>query len=95
MNGITFGLNDPTTAENAAREAAVRALSNKAELYARATGHRIGRLVSLSESGGYAPVPPPMPMMVMARMEKGEATPVAPGELRVRIDVSGLYELTR
>lgn len=95
VNGISFGLNDPTAAENAARQEAVKALAAKAELYAKATGHRISRLVSLSEGGGYSPAPPPMPMAMMARMEKADSTAVAPGELRVRIDVTGLYELTR
>jgi uncharacterized protein YggE len=96
VHGISFSLNDPTAAENAAREAAVKALQAKAELYARATGHRIARLVSLSEagSGGY-PVPPPMPMMAMARMEKAADTSVSTGELKVRVDVSGLYEVVR
>ena len=64
VNGISFGLNDPTAAENAAREDAVKALQAKADLYAKATGYRIGRLVSLSEGGGYTPQPP-MPMMAM------------------------------
>jgi len=93
INGISFGLDDPTAAENAAREAAVRNLQAKAELYARATGHRIQRLVTLSEGGSYSPSPP-MPVMAMARM-KDESTPVSPGELRVRIDVTGLYQLAR
>ncbi|HEY3696747.1 SIMPL domain-containing protein [Phenylobacterium sp.] len=94
VNGISFGLDDPSTAEDAARLAAVRALSAKADLYARATGLRVARLVSLSEGGGYTPQPP-APMMAMARMEKSDATSVAPGELRVRVDVTGLYELSR
>lgn len=95
VNGISFGLKDPSAAENAAREAAVKALTAKAELYARATGHRVGRLVTLSEGGGYAP-PPPMPMMAYARAEKAmDSTPVSGGELRVRIDITGLYELSR
>ncbi|MEO8113166.1 MAG: SIMPL domain-containing protein [Phenylobacterium sp.] len=94
VNGISFGLDDPTAAENAAREAAVRALTAKAELYARATGYRIQRLVTLSEGGGYA-VQPPMPMLAMARMEKSADTSVSPGELKVRIDVTGLYEVVR
>ena len=54
VNGISFGLSDPTAAENTAREAAVKALVAKANLYAGATGYRIARLVSLSEGGGYA-----------------------------------------
>lgn len=93
VNGISFGLADSTAAENAAREQAVKALIAKADLYARATGYRVGRLVSLSEGGGYS-APPPMPML---RMMKAEAasTPVSPGELNIRIDVTGLYELAR
>lgn len=94
VHGISFGLKDPTAAENAAREEAVKALAAKAELYARATGHRVARLVSLSEGGGYTPQPP-MPVMAMARMEKDASTPVSGGELSVRVDVTGLYELAK
>ncbi|WP_176695995.1 SIMPL domain-containing protein [Phenylobacterium immobile] len=95
VNGIAFGLDDPSAAENAAREDAVKALAAKADLYARATGYRVSRLVSLSEGGGYTPAPP-MPMMAMAKRESFDAgTPVAGGQLSVRIDVTGLYELSR
>ena len=96
VNGISFGLKDPTAAENAARQDAVKALSAKAALYSQATGHRISRLVSLSEGGGYS-APPPMPMMAMARMDKAESggTSISGGELSVRVDVSALYEMTR
>lgn len=94
VHGISFGLKNPTAAENAAREAAVKALAAKADLYARATGHRVQRLVSLSEGGGYS-APPPMPVMAMRAEMKDAGSPVSGGELRVRIDVSGLYELTR
>lgn len=96
VNGVSFGLNDPTAAENAAREDAVKALQAKAELYARATGHRVSRLVTLSEGGGYGS-PPPMPMVInqMKREMAADATQVSPGELKVRIDVTGLYELAR
>ena len=92
--GVSFGLADPTAAENAAREAAVKALAGKAELYARATGYRILRLVSLGEGGGYAP-PQPIQMTAMAARFEKAATPVSPGELHVRVDVTGTYELTR
>ena len=96
VNGISFGLKDPTAAENAARQEAVRALSAKAELYAKATGHRVSRLVNLSEGGGYSPTPPmPAPMMAYARMEKADSVPVSAGELSVRIDITGLYDLTK
>lgn len=96
VHGISFGLKNPTAAENAAREEAVKALAAKAELYARATGHRVGRLVNLSEGGGSGvPFPPPMPVAAFARMEKADSTPISAGELNIRIDVTGLYELTK
>ncbi len=95
VNGISFGLADPSAAENAAREAAVRALSAKADLYAQATGYRVLRLVTLSEGGGYSPQPP-MPMAAMAmRSEAKDSSPVSGGELNIRIDISAIYELTR
>jgi uncharacterized protein len=95
VNGVSFGLKDSTAAENEARRKAVQALQAKAGLYAQATGHRINRLVSLSEGGGgYGPVPPPMPLMEL-RMGKADATQVQPGQLNVRVDVTGMYELSR
>ena len=97
VQGISFGLTDATEAENEARRKAVKALSDKAALYAGATGHRVQRLVTLSEGGGYA-APPPMPLMRFkneAMMADAANSPVSPGELRVRIDVSGMYELGR
>lgn len=97
VHGISFGLTDATEAENEARRKAVKALSDKAALYAQATGHRVQRLVTLSEGGGYAPTPP-MPLMRFkneAMMADAANSPVSPGELRVRIDISGMYELGR
>lgn len=96
VNGIAFGLDDPTAAENAARELAVKALADKAQLYARATGYRVVRLVTLSEGTSSFPIQPPMPMaeFASARMAKAGTT-VSAGELKVRVDITGLYELAR
>ena len=96
INSISFGLNDRSQAENQARQAAVRDLQAKAALYAQATGYRVGRLVTLSEGTTYSAPQPPMPYMTMARAESmKDSTPVSGGELTVRVDISGLYELTR
>jgi uncharacterized protein YggE len=92
INGISFGLKDSSAAEDQARLAAVKALRAKAELYAGATGYRVSRLVSLAEGGGYEPSPVQPLLMARAAVAK---TPVAAGELTVRIDVNGLYELAK
>ena len=95
VGGINFGLQNPQAAEDAARLDAVKALQAKADLYARATGYKIVRLVSLGEGGGYVPSPPPMPMYAMAKREMAYSSPVSAGELKVRIDVSATYELAK
>ena len=95
INGIGFGLKDPTTAENQARQIAVRNLQGKAALYAQALGVELGGIRSLSEGGGYSPRPP-QPMYARAEMAMDAgSTPVTPGELTVRIDITGVYDLNR
>lgn len=94
VSGISFGLQNPQAAEDAARMDAVKALQAKADLYARATGYRIVRLVNLGEGGGYTPAAP-MPVFAMAKREMAESSPIAGGELKVRIDVSATYEVSR
>ena len=91
IQGVSFGLKDPSAAEDAARLAAVKALSAKAALYAGASGYHIQRLVSLSEESTGTPGPV-RPMMMMA---KADSTPVMAGQLTVRVDVSGVYELAK
>jgi hypothetical protein len=97
IHGITFGLQNIDARADEARRQAVRNLQQKAELYAQATGHRIVRLVTLSESGGYTPRP--MGEVAMARMVASDAaganTPVQAGEVQVRVDVTAVYELAR
>ena len=94
VGGIGFGLQNPQAAEDAARVDAVEALQAKVELYARATGYKIVRLVTLGEGGGYTPTPP-MPMYAMAKREMADSSPVSAGELKVRVDVSATYELAK
>ena len=89
VDGISFAMSDPAAAQDQARLQAVKALQAKAELYARATGYKVARLVRLSESDG-APAP-----MAMMRMASFEATPITPGELTVSVEVSAEFELTR
>lgn len=94
VNGVSFGLKDPGAAEDAARVRAVQALQARASLYANAAGLRVVRLINLSEGGGYSP-PQPVRFMAKAMAADSAPTPVEPGQLNVRIDVSGMYELAK
>jgi uncharacterized protein len=95
IDGISFGLKDPTSAENQARQLAVRNLQAKAALYSQALGVELGGIRSLTEGGGYMPQPPrPMYARAEMAMDAG-STPVAAGELTVRIDITGVYDLNR
>jgi uncharacterized protein YggE len=93
INGVAFGLKDPQGAQDQARLKAVQALAAKAQLYAGAAGYRVGRLVNLSEGGGAQVIP--MAARVGYVANARAATPVEPGELTVRAEVSGLYELAK
>jgi hypothetical protein len=96
IDGIGFGLKDPTRAENEARQAAVRALQEKAALYAQALGVQLGGVRTLTEGGGYSP-PPPMPVMYAraAMQDSAGSSPVSGGELTVRVDINGVYDIIR
>lgn len=101
INGPSFTLDDQQQALDEARSEAIANGQRRAELYARATGMRVGRLLSVSEGGGYYPVqeifvtgsragniggaPPPPP----------PPAPVSPGELSLGVNVSMQFELTR
>ena len=67
INGPNLTIDKPDEAYDEARVKAIAAGRARAELYARALGKRVVRLISVSESGGY--VPPPMPMAQFARAE--------------------------
>jgi len=93
INGPSLTIDKP---EQALDEARLKAVANgraRAELYARALGMRVTRLLSVSESGGYA-VPPPMPMYARAEaMSADAATKIDPGEQKVQVSVAMSFEL--
>ena len=64
----------------------------RADLYARSLGMRVVRVVSVSESGGYA-VPPPMPMVMQARAEGAADTKIDPGVQKLQVNLAMVFEL--
>lgn len=92
INGPTLVVDKPESALDEARGKAVAAGRARAELYARSMGLRVVRVVSVSESGGYAP-PPPMPMVMRAQMAETADTKIDAGEQKLQVNLSMTFEL--
>lgn len=90
LNGISFGLSDPAPALNAARGEAVADARARAELLVQAAGASLGRIVSISESGGYAQ---PAPMFRAAA--EALPVPVQGGEVATTASVTIVYEIVQ
>jgi uncharacterized protein len=93
INGPSLTIDKPEAALDEARQQAISNGRARAELYARALGKRVARVVSVSEGGGSYPVPPPMPVMMEARMAGQADTKVVPGEQKLQVSVSMVFDL--
>lgn len=93
INGPNLTIDKPEEALDEARAKAIANGRARADLYARALGMRVVRLISVSEGGGYN-VPPPMPMVAMMA-ERGAAadTKIEPGTQQLQVSVSMSFEL--
>lgn len=93
VNGPNFMLDNPEAAQDEARVEAMRKARARADLYAKAAGLRVVRVLTINENGGWAP--PPMPVMfARAEMASPKApSPVAAGELEIGANVTVTYEL--
>src|SRR3954452_4502600 len=85
ISGPNLTIDKPEAALDEARARAVAAGRARAELYWRSLGMRIVRVVSVSESGGNYPVPPPMPVMMMERSQAADSK-IDPGEQKLQVN---------
>lgn len=91
ISGPDFALEHPDAAMDEARTEAVAKARAKADVYAKAAGLTVKRIVAISEQGGYSPEPP-RPMVFMARAEKA-STDLQPGEEKIGVTVNVTFEL--
>ena len=92
VSGPSFQLDNPDAASDEARLEAMKKARARAELYAKAAGLTVKRILTISEGGGYSP----QPMVMYARAEKmmaGAPSPVAAGEVQVGANVTVTFEL--
>jgi hypothetical protein len=94
ISGPNLTVEHPEQALNEARAKAIAEGRARADLYARSLGMQVARVVSISESGGFAapPAPPPPPMPMMARAEAAY-TKIVPGEQQLQVNLSMVFEL--
>ena len=92
IGGPDFALEHPDAALDEARAQAMQKARAKADVYAKAAGLSIKRIVAIGEGGGYAPQPP-RPMMMMAGARAKEATDLQPGEEKIGVTVNVTFEL--
>lgn len=92
VNGPSFQMENSDAAMDEARIAAMKKARARADLYAKAAGLRVVRVISISEGGGYSP---PMPVMYAkaAMVADAAPTPVAVGEVEMGVSVSVQFEL--
>lgn len=93
INGPSLTIDKPEAALDEARAKAIAVGRARAELYARAMGMRVVRLLSVSEGSGYSVPPRPM---VMMRAESGGAvadSKIDPGEQQLQVTLTMSFEL--
>ncbi len=88
--GPDFALEHPDAALDEARGQAMAKARARADVYARAAGLGVKRIVAISEAGGYSPSPQPRVFM-MARAK--EATDLQPGEEKIGVTLQVTFEL--
>ena len=89
INGPSFTVDNPAAALDEARLEAMKTARARADLYARAAGMRVLRIVSIAESGGGFQ----QPMMFARAKMMDAAAPVEAGEVNLSANVTVQFEL--
>ncbi|HEX8527490.1 SIMPL domain-containing protein, partial [Allosphingosinicella sp.] len=92
INGPMLEIDRPEEALDEARTAALANARARAELYARALGMRVRRVVSVSEAG-MPGIPRPQEMAMLRNSAGRDAANIDPGEQRVGVSLTVSFEL--
>ncbi|WP_293881758.1 SIMPL domain-containing protein [Sphingomonas sp.] len=92
INGPNLMIDKPAPALNEARVQAMALARSRAELYAKAAGLTVKRIVSIGESADEQG-PRPYPMMMMARDGASAKTQITPGEQQIGVTLTVTFEL--
>jgi uncharacterized protein YggE len=87
IDGPNLSLDQPDAALDEARVDAVKHAQARAELYAKAAGLSVSRILTIAEGGEIAGPQPPMPVYRMAAAKAAD-TQVMPGESDVTVTIT-------
>ena len=90
VQGIDFTIDDPSKLQDEARGEAVKDAQTKAERLADLAGVKLGKPISISESGVASPMPSREALLGGAA---SDVSPIEPGEMEVTLDVQVLYAI--
>ncbi|MCX2780040.1 SIMPL domain-containing protein [Microbulbifer thermotolerans] len=93
IHGPSLEIGEPEPVLAEARKRALDIARARAETYAKALDMRVRRIVSISEQGGRIPQPMPMMRAEIATAKDSAATPVAPGETTLSVNLDLVFEL--
>ena len=87
LGGIIFSIADPAPLLEQARTKAIADARQKAQVYAKAAGVKLGRVLFIRDTAAGAPRP------MAARAMTSAAVPIAPGEQELEVSVSVTFAL--
>ena len=90
INSVNYSIEDDSQLVKDARARAFNDAKDRAQQYAELSGLKLGKVISITESGGSTP-PTPMPSFKGAEMA---AVPLEPGQQTVGFSVTVIFELT-
>jgi uncharacterized protein len=90
INGVNYSIDDDSKLVKDARANAFNDAKARADQYAQLSGLRLGKVISISETG--ATTPPPGPLQ--GPRAGAEAVPLEPGQQTVSFSVTVVWELT-
>lgn len=93
IDGPSLSVDKPEAALDEARTDAIARARARAELYAKAAGLRVERIVSISENGEDTGGGPRPPVMYMARAKAEADTAVLPGETDLSVTLAVRFAL--
>lgn len=90
VQGVTFTIDNDAELRSRALAQAIQNANIKARAIAEAADVKLGRVYSVTESGGYTP----RPMMEYGAAKAAEApTPILPGDIEVTANVTVMYTI--